>query len=45
CAAVMSAWFNSASHKANMLGKNYTKVGVAGYEVNGTIYWVMVFSS
>ena len=45
CAAVMSAWFNSASHKANMLGKNYTKVGVAGYEVNGQIYWVMVFSS
>ena len=45
CAAVMSAWFNSASHKANMLGANYTKVGVAGYEVNGQIYWVMVFSS
>ena len=45
CADVMSAWFNSASHKANMLGANYTKVGVAGYIVNNTIYWVMVFSS
>ena len=45
CAAVMSAWFNSASHKANMLGANYTKVGVAGYVVNNQVYWVMVFSS
>lgn len=45
CAAVMTAWFNSASHKANMLGANYTKVGVAGYVVNNQVYWVMVFSS
>ena len=45
CADVMTAWYNSAGHKANMLSKNYTKVGVAGYQVNGVIYWVMVFSS
>ena len=45
CDAVMSAWYNSEGHKANMLGSNYTKVGVAGYEYNGVIYWVMVFSS
>lgn len=45
CDAVMTAWYNSEGHRANMLGKNYTKVGVAGYEYNGVIYWVMVFSS
>ena len=45
CAAVMKAWYNSAGHKANMLKVNYTKVGIAGYEYNGTIYWVQLFSS
>ena len=45
CAAVMKAWYNSAGHKANMLRKDYTKVGIAGYEYNGTIYWVQLFSS
>ena len=45
CAAVMTAWYNSAGHKANMLNKNFTKVGIAGYEYNGTIYWVTMFSS
>lgn len=45
CAAVSTAWYNSAGHKANMLSKNYKKVGIAGYEYNGVMYWVQVFTS
>ena len=45
CAAVMTAWYNSAGHKANMLNKNFTRVGIAGFEFNGTIYWVQIFAS
>ena len=45
CADVMSAWYASAGHKANVLGKNFTKVGIAGLQYNGKIYWVQLFSS
>ena len=45
CADVMKAWYNSKGHKANMLNKNYKKVGIAGWSINGTIYWVQLFSS
>ena len=40
--AVMTAWKNSAGHNANMLGANYTKVGI-GY-VTANNYWGQVFS-
>ncbi|WP_138754719.1 CAP domain-containing protein [Paenibacillus sinopodophylli] len=36
---VMTAWMNSAGHKANILSQNFTKIGV-GY-VNGE--WVQMF--
>lgn len=45
CNAIMTGWFNSESHRLNMLSKNYTKVGIAGYQYNGVIYWVMLLSS
>lgn len=45
CAQVTKAWYNSKGHKKNMLKKQYKKVGIAGYEYNGVIYWVQVFSS
>ena len=45
CAAVMTAWYNSAGHKANMLNSHFTKVGFAGYKYNGNFYWVTMFSS
>ncbi|MFC0333023.1 CAP domain-containing protein [Paenibacillus sepulcri] len=38
---VMTAWMNSAGHKANILGANYKKIGVAYY--NGE--WVQEFTS
>ncbi|GFN31186.1 CAP domain-containing protein [Paenibacillus xylaniclasticus] len=37
---VMNAWMNSAGHKANILSKNFTKIGVAYY--NGE--WVQEFT-
>lgn len=37
---VMNAWMNSPGHKANILGSNFTKIGVAYY--NGV--WVQVFT-
>jgi len=38
-AEVMNAWMNSSGHKANILGQNFTKIGVAYY--NGV--WVQMF--
>lgn len=37
---VMNAWMNSSGHRANILSKNFTKIGVAHY--NGV--WVQVFT-
>ncbi len=42
--SVMSDWMNSAGHRANILNGNYTTLGVASYEVNGTVYWVQLFT-
>ncbi|RAP75607.1 SCP-like extracellular [Paenibacillus montanisoli] len=40
-AEVMNAWMNSPGHKANILSKNFNKIGVAYY--NGE--WVQEFTS
>lgn len=40
-AAVMAAWMNSASHRANILSENFTTLGV-GYVASGG-YWVQWF--
>ena len=45
CAEVVKAWYNSTGHRNNMLKKQYTKTGIAGYSYNGVIYWVQLFSS
>jgi len=37
--AVMKAWMNSSGHKANIMNKNYTQLGVGYY--NG--YWTQMF--
>ena len=39
--AVVDAWMNSAGHRANILGKSFTRIGV-GYCANGNI-WVQIF--
>lgn len=42
--AVMTAWMNSAGHKANILNANFTEIGVGvAKDKNGTIYWTQQF--
>lgn len=43
---VVTAWMNSAGHRANILNENYTTIGV-GYLQNqsGTNYWVQLFTN
>ena len=42
--AVVTAWMNSPGHRANILSKNFTQLGV-GYAKsgNGTAYWTQMF--
>lgn len=42
-AAMYSGWWNSAGHKANMLG-DFTDVGIAFVQANGTTWGVQVFA-
>lgn len=41
---VMDAWLNSSGHRANILNKNFTQLGV-GYAKGGSYgyYWVQMF--
>lgn len=45
CKDVSVAWYKSTGHRANMLRKQFKKVGIACYEYNGVTYWAQVFSS
>jgi len=42
-AAVVRAWMNSPGHRANILGSNYTHLGVGVFELNGVLYWAQLF--
>lgn len=42
-AAVVNAWMNSSGHRANILSKSFTHIGV-GY-VSGGHYWTQMFIS
>lgn len=41
---IMNAWMDSPKHKANILGKQFGKIGVACYKYDGKYYWVQVFT-
>ncbi|MDO4321706.1 MAG: CAP domain-containing protein [Lachnospiraceae bacterium] len=42
---VMEGWMNSEGHRANILNKNFQKLGVGYYQdENGTNYWVQLFT-
>lgn len=43
--AVMTDWLNSSGHRANILNKDYTKLGV-GFQSGGSYgtYWVQLFT-
>lgn len=41
---VMNAWMNSAGHRANILSRSFTVIGVgAAKKSNGVIYWTQMF--
>lgn len=40
---VMKAWMASTGHRANILNKSYTTLGVGYYHNNGNPYWVQMF--
>lgn len=42
---VMQGWMNSPGHRANIMNKNYTKIGVGYYQnANGVNYWTQLFT-
>ena len=41
---VVNSWMNSPGHKANILSRNTTQIGVgAAKSANGTLYWTQMF--
>ncbi len=41
---VMTSWMNSAGHKANILSRNYSEIGVGlAKKSDGTLYWTQQF--
>ena len=42
-AAVMEAWMNSSGHRANILGSQFSAIGVGAVEINGRYYWTQLF--
>jgi uncharacterized protein YkwD len=46
CAAVLRGWMNSPGHKANILNRNFTHIGIGvAKAANGRLYWTMVLSA
>ena len=51
CAQVTEAWketndpYSGQGHRRNMLSTNFNCVGIAGFELNGVIYWVQAFGN
>lgn len=41
---VMTAWMNSEGHRANILGENYSHIGIGVYQSGGVIYWSQFFA-
>ncbi len=43
--AVEEGWMDSPGHRANILGRDYTHLGVGVFDDGGTLYWTQVFAS
>lgn len=41
--SVMSSWMNSQGHRANILNKNFTEIGVGYVNGGGIPYWTQMF--
>lgn len=45
-ADVVEAWMNSSGHRANIMSKNYNKLGVGCYiDSNNVVYWSQIFTN
>jgi len=42
---VVTAWMNSAGHRANIMNTNYGKIGIGVYQSKGVIYWTQEFTN
>ena len=42
---VMEGWMNSSGHRANILNKSVTQIGVGCFYSEGTFWWVQLFRS
>lgn len=42
---VVDDWMDSEGHRANILNKKFTKMGVASVVIDGVTYWVQVFAN
>jgi len=40
---VVNTWMNSAGHRANILNRNFTEIGVGYSNSRGTPYWTQMF--
>ncbi len=40
---VVTAWMNSSGHRANILGSQFSQIGVGYTVINGTAYWAQFF--
>lgn len=43
--SIFKAWKESEGHYNNMINKNYNKIGVGMVNLNGTKYWVQLFTN
>ena len=41
--AVMKQWMNSSGHRANILGEDYTSIGIGVVKYGSSYYWVQCF--
>ncbi|MCD8004098.1 MAG: leucine-rich repeat protein, partial [Oscillospiraceae bacterium] len=44
-ASVMTSWMNSSGHKANILGEDYTTIGIGCFVIDGVYYWIQCFGA
>ncbi|MEF9952393.1 MAG: CAP domain-containing protein [Clostridium sp.] len=42
--SVMNSWMNSSGHRANILSKNFNKIGIGYVKQGGTTYWTQMFT-
>ncbi len=42
---IVASWMASEGHRANILGGQFTRIGVGCYTSGGTVYWAQLFAN